>query len=70
MLTAKYSFPSGIFSSLNIALENITVGTTLVVSADSTGTPARTRPIRSDYTMLLASKRLTTVHFYPRNYSK
>jgi len=70
VLTAKYSFPSGIFSSLNIALENITVGTTLVVSADAAGTPVRTRPIRSDYTMLLASKRLTTVHFYPRNYSK
>jgi hypothetical protein len=58
-----------VFSTLNIALENINVATSLVVSADAAGTPTKVREIRNDYTMKLAAFRQTTVHFYPRNYT-
>ena len=68
-LTRKWSFPTGVFSSLNIPLENINVATTLIVDPNSTP-PVKTRSIRSEYTLRLASQRMTTVHFYPRNYSK
>jgi hypothetical protein len=52
-----------VFSTLNIALENINVATSLVVSADAAGTPTKVREIRNDYTMKLAAFRQTTVHF-------
>jgi hypothetical protein len=66
-LVRQWSYPTGAFSTLNIPLENINVATTLVV--DSTSTPIKTRSIRSEYNMRLAPLRLTTVHFYPRNYT-
>lgn len=68
-LTRRFSYPTGVFSTLNIALENINVATSLVVSADATGAPTKVRDIRTDYTMKLAPYRQTTVHFYPRNYA-
>lgn len=68
-LTKKFSYPTGVFSTLNISLENINVATSLVVSADAAGNPIKVRDIRTDYTMKLAAFRQTTVHFYPRNYA-
>ena len=67
-LVRQWSYPTGVFSSLNIPLENLNVATTLVV--DSNSTPIKTRSIRSEYKLRLAPLRMTTVHFYPRDYSK
>jgi hypothetical protein len=67
-LVRQWSYPTGVFSSLNIPLENINVATTLVV--DGASTPIKTRAIRSEYKLRLAPSRMTTVHFYPRDYSK
>jgi hypothetical protein len=67
-LVRQWSYPTGVFSSLNIPLENINVGTTLIV--DSSSNPVKTRSIRSEYKLRLAPSRMTTVHFYPRDYSK
>ena len=67
-LTRTYSYPSGVFSSLNIPLQNINVSTSVVV--DPTSSAPKTRVIRSDYAMRLPSMRMTTVHFYPRAYNK
>ena len=67
-LTRTYSYPSGVFSSLNIPLQNLNVSTSLVV--DPMSSSPKKRVIRSDYSMRLSSIRMTTVHFYPRAYNK
>jgi hypothetical protein len=67
-LVRKWSYPTGVFSSLNIPLENINVATTLIV--DGASTPLKTRAIRSEYKLRLAPLRMTTVHFYPRDYTR
>jgi hypothetical protein len=67
-LVRKWSYATGVFSSLNIPLENINVSTTLIT--DTTSTPVKTRAIRSEYKLRLAPVRMTTVHFYPRAYTK
>jgi len=69
ILTRKYSFATGVFSTLNLPLDIININTQLVVSADAAGNPTITRDIRKNYTMLLAKYRQTTVHFYPRDYA-
>ena len=66
-LVRLWSYPTGTFSTLNVPLENINVATSLVW--DSNSNPVKTRSIRSEYNLRLAPLRLTTVHFYPRNYS-
>lgn len=74
VLTAKWSFPTGIFSTLNLPTTPITVQTSLVLdSAPNKDNPnirdiTKARVIRSGYSLLLQPLRMTTVHFHPRKY--
>lgn len=67
-LVRKWSYSTGVFSTLNLPVENVNASTTLIV--DGTSTPVKTRSIRSEYKLRPAAFRLTTVHFYPRDYTK
>ena len=74
VLTAKWSFPTGIFSTLNLPTSPITVKTSLVLASEpSKANPdiadiTKARVIRKGYSLLLQPLRMTTIHFHPRAY--
>jgi hypothetical protein len=60
----EWTFPTGVFSTLNLpASANMSIMTELVVR------PGRLRTIREKFSSRLTLGRMTTVHFYPRNYA-
>jgi hypothetical protein len=61
-----WTFPTGVFSSLNLpAKANLTIKTSLM--ANERGNIWR--DIRDDFSTRLTTGRMTTIHFYPRDYS-
>jgi hypothetical protein len=74
-LKRQWSYATGVFSTLNLPKnENMNVATSLSfdTSLDPNVVPPanKLRSIRSDYSMLLPEGRMTTVHLYPRNYTR
>jgi hypothetical protein len=63
---AEWTFGTGLFATLNLPpATNLNIMTSLVFDTRT----KESRPIRETFASRLTSGRMTTIHFYPRNYT-